>query len=69
MGLPGLLIDIVGSGPVTTLDTAVARWLDTAVARWLDTARQMSLMIDGVAWTHGCSRRGRGPVTTFDAAR
>ena len=27
MGLPGLLIDIVGSGPVTTLDTAVARWL------------------------------------------
>ena len=31
MGLPGLMIDIVGSGPVTTLDTA----------------RQMSLMIDG----------------------
>ena len=32
MGLPGLLIDIVGSGPMSTLDTA----------------RQMSLMIDGV---------------------
>ena len=31
MGLPGLMIDIVGSGPGTTLDTA----------------RQMSLMIDG----------------------
>ena len=56
MGLPGLLIDIVGSGPVTSLDMA----------------RQMSLMIDGVAgvaWTHGCSRRGRGPVTTLDTAR
>ena len=33
LGLPGLMIDIVGSGPVTTLDTT----------------RQMSLMIDGVA--------------------
>ena len=32
MGLPGFLIDIIGSGPVTTLDTA----------------RQMSLMIDGL---------------------
>ena len=53
MGLPGLLIDIVGSGPVTTLGTA----------------RQMSLMIDGVAWAHGCSRRSRGPVTTLDTAR
>ena len=53
MGLPGLMIDIVGSGPVTTLDTA----------------RQMSLIIDGVAWAHGYSHRGRGPVTTLDTAR
>ena len=53
MGLPGLLIGIGGSGPVTTLDTA----------------RQMSLMIDGVAWTHGSSRRGRVPVTTLDTDR
>ena len=35
MGLPDLMIDLVGYGPVTTLDMA----------------RQMSLMIDGVAWT------------------
>ena len=53
MGLPGLMIDIVGSDPVTTLDKA----------------RQMSLMIDGVAWARGCSRRGRGPVTALDTAR
>ena len=53
MGLPDLMIDIVSSGLVTTLDTA----------------QQMSLMIDGVAWTHGCSRRGRGLVTTLDTAR
>ena len=53
MGLPGLLIGIVGSGPVTTLDTA----------------RQMSLMIEGVAWAHGWSHRDRGPMTTLDTAR
>ena len=69
MGLPGLLIDIVGSGPVTTLDTAVATDYGRGPMTTLDTARQMSLMIDGVAWTHRCSRRGRGPVTTLDTAR
>ena len=53
MGLPDLMVDIVSSGPVTTLDTA----------------RQMSLMIDWVALAHGCSHRGRGPVTTLDTAR
>ena len=63
MGLPFLMIDIVGSGPVTTLEHG------RGPVTTLDTARQMSLMIDGVAWAHGCSHRDRGPVTTLDTAR
>ena len=60
MGLPDLMIDHVGCGLVTTLDTA----------------RQMSLMIDRVAWTHGCSCRawpgdyfGHGPIDDIYGAK
>ena len=41
MWLPDFMIDLVGCDPVTTLETA----------------RQISLITDGVAWTHGCSLR------------
>ena len=63
MGLPGLMIDIVGSSPVTTLEHG------RGPVATLDTAQQMSLMIDGVAWALGCSHRDRGPVTKLDTAR
>ena len=54
MGLPGLLIDIVGSGPVTRLHWT-RPWPGDYIGHGrgpvttLDTARQMSLVIDGVA--------------------
>ena len=52
MGLPDLIVVHVGRGLEITLDTT----------------QKMSPMIDGIAWTHGCSV-GRGVMTTLDTAR